>query len=248
MYRAIDVAEGGMEWGIRRFQISNLLFHPSNVEQVAIICQHTESESEPEEAAVRISRPHHNKQRLDLSSALLNHKVTSPQKGILKDKKEAVTSQNRRNKKDRNEKRVRFSMEGDLPAGESSDENADACGLGEGTAAVMEFDDDLGGGGNMKEYSDTDDFDDFEDLQDSIDSNEELELGSDDGYMETESSGEEDEEGESVDGASIEAVTSTTGNSSTYVPPHLRERRDSKSLEKLRKTVQGLINRCCEIV
>ena len=80
------------------------------------------------------------------------------------------------------------------------------------------------------------------DMEDSDDLSEQ----SDDGYMETESSSEEEMEGESEDEATtplFAAASANDGASHTYVPPHLRDGRTSKNQEKLRKTVQGLINR-----
>ena len=74
------------------------------------------------------------------------------------------------------------------------------------------------------------------DLEDSDDPSEQSDLGSDDGYIETESSGEEMEMEKEVEVADDCA-------SHTYVPPHLREEKKSRNKERLRKTVQGLINR-----
>ena len=53
-------------------------------------------------------------------------------------------------------------------------------------------------------------------------------------------------EEESEDGGTtplLAAASVNDGASHTYVPPHLREERTSKNQEKLRKTVQGMINR-----
>ena len=98
--------------------------------------------------------------------------------------------------------------------------------------------------GCFVEYFVTDAFDTV-DMEDSDDSSEQSDLGSDDGYIETDSSGEEMEgEGEGEAESEGEAAASASDSAShTYVPPHLREEKRSKNLEKLRKTVQGLINR-----
>ena len=77
-------------------------------------------------------------------------------------------------------------------------------------------------------------------MEDSDDSGE----LSDDGYIETESSGEEverEEEGKVTPQAATARASDDTGH--TYIPPHLRERKVSKNQERLRKSVQGLINR-----
>lgn len=68
---------------------------------------------------------------------------------------------------------------------------------------------------------------------------------SDDGYIETSSSSEEEMERESEDEGipDLAAASANDGAIHTYVPPHLREVKASKNQERLRKTVQGLINR-----
>lgn len=86
------------------------------------------------------------------------------------------------------------------------------------------------------------------DVEDSIDSSEQ----SDDGYIETDSSSEEEMEGESeedeAEGTTTPLLAAASANDGashtyTYVPPHLRDGRTSQNQERLRKTVQGLINR-----
>ena len=54
----------------------------------------------------------------------------------------------------------------------------------------------------------------------------------------------ESEEGEGTTTPLLAAGSANDGASHTYVPPHLREGRTSQNQERLRKTVQGLINRC----
>lgn len=79
-----------------------------------------------------------------------------------------------------------------------------------------------------------------------MDDSDDLSEQSDDGYIETESSGEEEMEGESEGGDTtplLAAASANDGASHTYVPPHLRDGKTSKNQERLRKTVQGLVNR-----
>ena len=154
-------------------------------------------------------------------------------------------------KEDRQERRVRFSIDGkSLPtlASESSDASGDFSDHEGGTEEEMEFVIDDGDGENEDDLIAT--CGDFEDMKDSSDESDESDLDEDDGYIETDSSKEEDEEGGGGDGMerdSNRSIASGVDNSSeascVYVPPHLREGKDSKVQERLRKTVQGLINR-----
>ena len=56
----------------------------------------------------------------------------------------------------------------------------------------------------------------------------------------------ESENGEGTITPSLAAASANDGASNMYVPPHLREGRTSQNQERLRKAVQGLINRCRE--
>ena len=208
-----------------------------------------ESDSEPEETTVRVSRPYGSCKGGSKLSALV---TTSPQKGILKDKKSVAMTLSKEEQK----KRVRFSLEGKSPI--DTNDHSDLSSNEDDTAVEMEA-----GDSDEDEFAETDDLGEIKkivgvyvtitdaliinasDMEDSDDLSEQ----SDDGYIETESSSEDSEEemeGESEDEATtplLAAASANDGASHTYVPPHLRDGRTSKNQERLRKTVQGLINR-----
>jgi hypothetical protein len=172
--------------------------------------------------------------------------ATTPQRGILKDGAMALM-------KEEQKKSVRFSLEGRSPVDETID-HTDSSSNEDDIAVEMEADSD--------KVAETDDSGEIKgsnrvllchsiitdalDIEDSIDSSEQ----SDDGYIETDSSSEEEMEGESEEGEgattpllAAASVNDGASHTHTYVPPHLRDGRTSQKQERLRKTVQGLINR-----
>lgn len=204
-----------------------------------------ESDSESEETTVKVSRPRGVCRR---GGVVSSESIASaaPQKGILKDKKAAAMTLTKEEQK----KRVRFSLEGKSLADtsdhsdSSSDEDDAAVEMEAGNSDDDEIIEthDLGEISNSGVYVTIIDALDTIDMEDSDDLSEQ----SDDGYIETESSTEEEMEGESEDEGTtpmLAAASANDGASHTYVPPHLREGRTSKNQERLRKTVQGLINR-----
>ena len=89
------------------------------------ILSFAESDSEPEETTVRVSQPCSMHCQGGVVSG--NSVASAPQKGILKDKKVSAVTLTKEEQK----KRVRFSLEGKLPAdtsdhGDSSSEEDDA--------------------------------------------------------------------------------------------------------------------------
>lgn len=215
-----------------------------------------ESDSEPEEAAVRVSRPrnrHHQRRASSSVEKIItvsDESVTSaPQKGILKAKVAATRLKKRSNKEE--QKRVRFSLEGKTLASVSSSDDSDTSE--EENDVEMEMD--LGHTGDTEPTDlithpgDLEDIGNLEDMEDFSDSNEESDLESEDGYIETDSSeGENEEEGiegDALEGSSSAAAGCSVGDDSShvYVPPHLREGKKSETRERLRKNVQGLVNR-----
>ena len=206
-----------------------------------------ESDSEPEETSVRVSRSARQEGRrkdstLSSTSSLPTKPSTTPQKGILKSQKASSTSLKKATTHARiNGKRVRFSLEGrslqDVDF-ENDSETSEEIGGEEREEAGMEVDGDKCDDRERKDYSLTTS-DDFEEMED---------FDSDDGYIDSDASsneeeGDEERLGEGKD--SMAAAGSPSDGSrghTTYVPPHLRGG-DSKTRERLRKSVQGLINR-----
>ena len=88
-----------------------------------------ESDSEPEETTVRVSRPYGSCKGDSKSSALA---TAPPQKGILKDKKSAAMTLSKEEQK----KRVRFSLEGKSPV--DTNDPSDSSSNEDDTAVEME--------------------------------------------------------------------------------------------------------------
>ena len=185
-------------------------------------------------------------------SSSLKKDMCTPQKGILKYEKEKVTaSLTKTAEEDQKERRVRFSIEAKSLAGESSDDVGDLSHHEGGMVGEMEFDIDDDKGENEDDLITT--CGDLEDMEDSNDESDESDLDGNDGWIELDSN-EEEEEGGEGDGMSrylLETSSSRTSGIATsseascvYIPPHLREKKDSSKVrERLRKSVQGLINR-----
>lgn len=226
----------------------NLSSEESDNEEVADIQQVIESDSEPEEMAVRISRSARQDGRrkgstLSSTSSLPTKPSATPQKGILKSQKASSTSLKKATTHTViNSKRVRFSLEGrslgDVDFENDSETSEEIGGEEEREEAGMEVDDDKCDDRERKDYPLTTS-DGFEEMED---------FDSDDGYIDSDGSSNEEEEDEERLGEgkdSMAAAGSPSDGSrghTTYVPPHLRGG-DSKTRERLRKSVQGLINR-----
>ena len=163
----------------------------------------------------------------------------------MKAKKEKSTaSLTKTGEEDKKERRVRFSIEAKSLASESSDDGGDLSDHEGGMDGVMEFDVEDSDGENEDDLITT--CGDLQDMEDSSDENDESDIDRDN---ETDSN-EEEGEGDGMERDLLETSSSKASDvaasseaSCMYVPPHLRERKDSKVRERLRKNVQGLINR-----
>ena len=138
---------------------------------------------------------------------------------------------------------MRFSLEGGLLESGSSEEESSSSEEEE-EIEVMESNDGCGDVDVIEKCLNSVSCG-FDDSADWSDSSDEFDTNDGDGYIETDDSeeGEEEGEGSEEERSDESPATSTTDVSQTYVPPHMREKKSSKNLEKLRKTIQGLINR-----